>query len=117
MKEFFKYAKSDKIIKWSMITSFILILTQLIYIAFFYFRLPPFLPLFNQLPWGEERLGAKIEIFLPTVIVLSFLLFNFFLLNQLYEKMPLVSRILGITSLLISALSLIFVSQTLYLIL
>jgi hypothetical protein len=100
-----------------MLISGMLLLSQVIYIGFFYLSLPPFLPLFNQLSWGEERLGTKIEIFLPVVIAILFLLFNFFLLNYLYEKMPLVARILGITTLLIAIISFIFILQTLHLIL
>ena len=117
MKDLFKYAKSDKIIKWCLIFGGVLLLSEAIYIALFYFSLPPFLPIFNQLPWGEERLGREIEIFLPLAISISFFVFNFFLLNQLYEKMPLVSRILGITTFLIAIISFIFTFQTLRLIL
>jgi len=117
MRDLFKFLKSDKIIKWSFVISCLLLLASVISIIIFYFSLPPFLPIFNQLPWGEERLGGKIEIFLPIIITFSFLVFNFFLLNQVYEKMPLVARILGITTLLMSALSLIFTIQTLKIVL
>lgn len=117
MKDLFRYIKSDKIVKWCIILGGILLLSEATYILFFYFSLPPFLPIFNQLPWGEERLGRKIEIFLPSIITISFFVFNLFLLNQLYEKMPLVSRILGITTLLIVIISFIFTLQTLHLIL
>lgn len=117
MKDLFKYAKADKIIKWCMVLSGLIILSEIIYVAFYYFSLPPFLPIFNQLPWGEERLGTRIEIFLPLFITVSFFIFNFFLLNQLYEKMPLISRMLAITTFLISIISFIFTFQTLHLIL
>ena len=117
MKEIFKYFKTDKIVKWSTIIALILIFFETVYITFYYFSLPPFIPIFNQLPWGEERLGTKIEIFFPVVISIVFSIFNFFLLNQLYEKMPLASRMLSITTILITILSFIFSMQTLHLIL
>ena len=117
MKDLFKHLKSDKIIKWTIIISCLLLLSEIFYLALFYFSLPPFLPIFNQLPWGEERLGAKIEIFFPVVVAISFLIFNFLLLNQVYEKMPLLSRMLAITTFLITILSFIFTLQTLNLIL
>src|SRR6266496_1061063 len=68
MKELFKYAKIDKIIRLSLQISVVLLLCAFIYSVFSYFSLPPLLPLFNQLPWGEERLGQRFEIFLPSLI-------------------------------------------------
>ena len=117
MKDLFKYAKTDKIIKLSLQASGALLLSELIYTLVVYFSLPPLVPLFNQLPWGEERLGQRIEIFLPVIIALIFLLINLLLLNKLYERLPLISRILSITTLLISVLSFIFTIQTLHIIL
>src|SRR5438105_4822506 len=117
MKEIFKLLKKDKITKWSAIISGILLVSEFIYIGVFYLSLPAFVPLFNQLPWGEERLGLRIDIFIPTIIILLFFLTNFILISKLYEKMPLVSRMLGITTLLITVLSFIFTLQTLHIIL
>jgi hypothetical protein len=117
MKKIFKYVKSDKIIRLSMSISLALLLVETIYVGLFFMQLPQYLPLFNQMPWGEERLGSRLEIFLPIVVTLLFLIFNFFLLNKLYERMPLMSRILSITTILITALSVIFTIQTLQIIL
>lgn len=117
MKNLFKYVKIDKIIKWSFQLSAILLVGQIVYTAFSYFSLPPLVPLFNQLPWGEDRLGQKYEIFLPSILAVVFLICNLFLINNLYEKLPLLSRILSITTLLISILSFIFILQTLSIIL
>jgi hypothetical protein len=90
---------------------------QALLLGVFFLQLPPIVPLFNQLPWGDARLGAKYEIFLPLVITTVFFLFNSFLPRKLYSNMPLVSRILGITTLLCALLSLVFVIRTLQLIL
>jgi hypothetical protein len=117
MKNLFKYVKTDKIIKWSFQLSTVSLLSQLVYTGFSYLSLPPLVPLFNQLPWGEDRLGQKYEIFIPCILTLLFLIGNLFLINALYEKLPLLSRILSITALLISILSLIFIFQTLSIIL
>lgn len=116
MKASFKILKADKIIKWGTWASIGLLVFEVLYIAIFYFSLPPFIPIFNQMPWGENRLGIKIEIFIPVVMTASFLILNFFLLGRLYEKMPLISRILSVTTLLITILSCIFVIRTLHLI-
>src|SRR4051812_22265195 len=114
MKEIFKFIKKDRIIKWSAILSATLLLSEFVYVGFFYFSLPAFVPLFNQLPWGEERLGVRIEIFFPAVITLLFLVSNFFLIYKFYETMPLLSRMLNITTLLVTVLSFIFTLQTLH---
>lgn len=116
MKGFFKKINADRIIKLSTYFSFFFLLLHLIYVSIFYYFLPPFFPLFNQMPWGEERLGVRNEIFLPFLIALSFFLFNLLLSLRLYEKLPLISRILSITNLLVCIISLIFIVRTVQLI-
>jgi hypothetical protein len=117
MNEVSSLVKADKIIRWGMTFSLLLLILQILIIAFFFFQLPPVIPLFNQLPWGDTRLGIKYELFLPLVMVILFFLFNYFLLKKLYLPMPLVSRIIGITTLLSTLLSCIFMVRTLQLIL
>lgn len=116
MNDLFKHIKSDKIIKWGMIAATTLLIFQTAYILITYTSLPPYLPLFNQLPWGESRLGAKIEIFLPVVITIAFFGINLFLITHLYTRMPLASRIISVTTFLITVLSCIFITRTLLLI-
>lgn len=115
MNDVFKLVRQDKIAKWGFTISNIFVVIEVIAIAIFYFSLPPFLPVFNQLPWGETRLGIKPAIFIPIAITMSFIAINFFLVGHLYEKTPLLSRILSITTLLIALLSFIFILRTLYL--
>lgn len=112
MKKNFSHALRDKIVRLAMSISCVLFLCELAYIVLFYLRLPPYLPIFNQMPWGSSRLGTRIEIFLPLFITAAFFVFNYMLLTKLYEKTPLVSRILSITTLLITTLSCIFLFQT-----
>lgn len=117
MNEVSNIVKADKIIRWGMTFSLALLVLQAIFLGIFFFQLPPLVPLFNQLPWGDERLGASYEMFLPLVMTSVFFLFNYFLLRKLYATMPLVSRIMGITTLLATLLSCIFIVRTLQLIL
>ncbi|SRR6266568_7345236 len=117
MSEVSNLVKADKIVRWGMTFSFSLLILQAILLGVFILKLPPLVPLFNQLPWGDSRLGASYEIFLPLVITAVFFLFNYFLIKKLYITMPLVSRIIGITTLLSAILSFIFVIRTLELIL
>ena len=116
MKELIKHIKSDKIIKWGIIVASAILIIETVYVLITYTSLPPFLPLFNQMPWGESRLGAKIEIFLPILITVAFFIVNIILIARLYTSMPLASRIISITTLLITVLSCIFVTRTLLLI-
>ena len=116
MKGLFKKINADKIIRLGTYISVVFLILHLLCIIIVFPFLPPFLPLFNQMPWGGERLGIKIEIFLPFIIGLSFFFLNLILAIRLYEKMPLVSRILSITSLLINILFIIFIVRSIQLI-
>ncbi len=116
MREVFKLVVEDKIAKWAFMLSGIFLILESIIIAFFYFSLPPLLPLFNQMPWGEERLGAKIEIFLPIILASIFFILNFFLISSLHKNLPLLSRIVSITTILVVILSFFFTMRTLQLI-
>jgi hypothetical protein len=117
MKEAFKLVKTDKIIRLGMSLSLLLLLFHAVYLAFFYFSLPPVIPLFNQLPWGDERLGFKLEIIVPLCVVIFYFFVNYFFIAKLYKTMPLVSRIIAITTLLASLVIFIFIIRTLQLIL
>jgi len=117
MNAIYKQVKGDKIIKWGMSLALFLFIVESFFLLFFYRSLPPVVPLFNQMPWGESTLGTRVEIFLPILIGIIFFILNFFLVTRFYEKMPLLSRMLGITTLLIFMLLLVFVLRTLQLIL
>ena len=117
MNAAFKKVQGDKIIRIAMSISLGLIVMHALYIAIHFLTLPPVLPLYNQMPWGETRLGSKLEIFIPLALTVVFFIFNYFFLAKLYTTMPLVSRIIGITTLLVSFLSIIFIIRTLQLIL
>lgn len=109
MKEFIKDIQADKIVWYGSITAILFMLITLMYVAFIYRFLPPFIPLFNQLPWGVERLGAKQGIFLPIFYVVLIFGINMTLSKMLYLAMPLISRILTITTIIISLTTCIFV--------
>ncbi|MCL4418912.1 hypothetical protein M1146_02290 [Patescibacteria group bacterium] len=116
MNEFFKDAKQDRVIFAGSLTSFILAAAMVIYILFYYGSLPPFVPLFNQLPWGNNRLGIRIMIFIPVLMVLCISIFNIFISSILYKKAQIVSRMLSVASLLIAFLSFLFVIRTVQLV-
>ena len=64
MKEFFKDIAQDKTITFAFFINTFFIVASIAYILFSYGKLPPFIPIFNQLSWGEQRLGNQITIFI-----------------------------------------------------
>lgn len=116
MKVFFKDIRNDRITRLGFTSSFGIILASLFFVSFYYNSLPPFIPIFNQLPWGEQRLGTTIAIFLPILIAFLILLFNLFLSLLTYEKIPLVSRMIALTSLSVSFLVFLFMVRTVQLV-
>lgn len=117
MKEFFKDIKNDKITNIGFSATVALIIVIFVFILFSYRRLPPFVPVFNQLPWGEERLGGTITIFIPLLTALLIFILNLIIATLVYKRIPLVSRMIAGTSLLIAVLTFLFVVKTVILIL
>ncbi|HZQ30056.1 MAG TPA: hypothetical protein VFA93_03185 [Patescibacteria group bacterium] len=114
MKELFSNLKSDRIIY--QIAQIILAVNLLgvLIIILFFGKLPPFTPLFNQMPWGEQRIAPTIFIFLPSVLSLIIFAANIFFASYLYRKNPLIARLFSITSFLVSVLVLIFIIRTIH---
>lgn len=108
---------SDKILRLGAIISLLLIVLTFIYLGIFYRFLPPMLPLYNQMPWGNARLGSTIDVFLLPAIALVVFIINSFLATRLYERMPLISRVLIVTCLLIALITGIFIFRTVQLLL
>lgn len=104
----FKHLKYDRIVRRSFFVSLTLIIITFFYIIFSYSYLPPYIPIYNQLPWGLNRLGEKFMVLLPLIITTVLLLINIIYAQFIYEKMPLIVRMLSVTTMLISLLTLIF---------
>lgn len=112
MSTFFKHIASDRIFLFGCIGTILCIIFSLMIILILYAKLPPFVPLFNQMPWGVARLGTKDQMFIPLFITTMTLMVNISIGSYVYEKMPLVSRILCITGLLIAVFTLLFTIKT-----
>lgn len=116
MKDFFKDIRSDKTITLAFFINEFSVIASIIFILISYGHLPPFVPIFNQLPWGERRLGATITIFIPVLIAISILVINIFTSALTYKKTPLISRMLSAVSLLVGILTFLFIVKTITLI-
>lgn len=112
MKEFFKDIAQDKTITLVYALNGFFMIAAIIYILFSYGKLPPFIPIFNQLPWGEQRLGDQITVFIPVIAALLIFAINIFVSASTYKKIPLISRMLSAISLLTGILTFLFVVKT-----
>ena len=117
MKNSFKKLLQDKLVLRLYVLSLVLVGLIVVYIVLNYTKLPPLLPIFNQFPWGEERLAVTPGIFIPPIIVVFYFILNLILSAASYEKYPLIARIFAVTTCLISLLTLLFVIRTVTLIL
>lgn len=117
MKEFFKDIFSDKITRLSFWLSLFFNLLGLSTVLFSYNKLPPFIPIFNQLPWGHARIGSTITIFIPLAASFVICIANLIFAFLLHEKVPLMSRILSVTGLITSILVFLFVIKIIILVL
>ncbi|MDP3941503.1 MAG: hypothetical protein Q8Q49_04310 [bacterium] len=116
MREHFATLTSDKITRATMGLTIVFFVLQLGFILFSLRGLPPYLPIFNQLPWGVERLGTTTSIFLPLLIAVICSVTNLILASITYSLMPLVARVMGVTSFLVMLLCFIFTLRTILLI-
>jgi hypothetical protein len=116
MKEFFRELFQDKTIISAFFANAFILITSIVYVLISYGKLPPFIPIFNQLPWGEQRLGSTITVFVPILIALLIFSINIFASALIYKKNPLISRMLEAISLLITILTFLFVAKTIALI-
>ncbi len=115
MKDKFKVIFSDQFTKLSFFLSIIFLLPLTASIIFSYSSLPPFIPFFNSMPWGEDRLmRSNIVIVLP-VLVLAVFTINFMQAVFSYSKFVLVSRIIMFNTFLFLLLGLLAFLQILFL--
>ncbi|MDO8620974.1 MAG: hypothetical protein Q7R31_01700 [Candidatus Levybacteria bacterium] len=116
MKDFFRDILNGQTTRKIFIANLSLVIITCALIALYYHNLPPFIPIFNQLPWGEQRLGSTATIFIPPLIAFIIFICNIIVAGLAYEKIPLVSRMLATVSLLASILIFLFIVKVIQLI-
>ena len=118
MKRFLTSIRIDKIILNEFVISFIVALITIAIVLVNYKNLPPLIPIFNQLPWSNQRLTPTPGIFIPIVLYFAVFIFNLFFSSVLYKKNnPLLGRIIAAVTLLIAVMNLIFIIRTVFLVL
>lgn len=114
MNAFFKDLREDKLLGQGFVFNFIIILISLLYIFLYFRNLPPFIPIFNQMPWGEQRIAKTIWIFILPFLSFLILIINLTLSSMFYKKNPLIARLFSITSFLVSVLTFLFIVRTIH---
>ena len=94
----------DKLIKKYFKMTIFLISLSLIFMVFKFREIPPEVPLFYSLPWGEKQLANKFFLFLLPLFSIITLLVNRYLAMKIKEEI-LISRLLIIGAFLFSLLS------------
>lgn len=115
MKEKFNLILTDQFVRISLFLSFLFITPLIAIIIFSYTNLPPLIPFYNSMPWGEERLAySNITILLP-LILLGVFMGNVLQALFAYSKYVLVARIVLFNCFLFLLLGLLAYLQILFL--
>jgi len=112
MKDLLNNIKADKLAFRGFIISLLLTLLTVLYIAVSYGSLPPLIPIFNQLPWGNDRLTPTIGIFIPIAAFIVIFIFNILFTSIVYSKNPLIARIVAAVTLILAMMNLLFIIRT-----
>lgn len=117
MKNLIKDLTRDKVTFSLFIISFLFFVLTFIIIILSFKNLPPFIPIFNQLPWGNGRLTPTLGIFIPMILFfIVFILNCIFSLFLYFKNNPLLGRIIASITLLLSILNLLFIIRTIILV-
>ncbi len=116
MKKASNIVLSDKILRLSVALSSIglLMITTLVIIN--YTKLPPYVPFFNSMPWGVERLFPSYIVLSLPVLVLMVIVGNNILSVLLYTKHTLIARMLSFNGLIFVFLGMLAYLQILFLV-
>ena len=97
----------DKLGRTSYLIALMLIIIMLGLITVLIVKMPPSVPLYFTLPWGEARLAPKAMLYILPAISLVFLIFNLGLGRISLKLSLLLPRVLAVASAAISGMLLI----------
>jgi hypothetical protein len=86
-------------------------------IAISYPNLPPYIPFFNSLPWGTDRLFSSIVVIFLPVTFLIIIIINTLLSARLYTTHVLMARMISFNGLLVMTLGFLAYLQIMLLVL
>lgn len=112
MKKYFKEIFADRQFERITFLTVIVIILGLLFILLRFTSLPPFIPIFNQLPWGDQRIIGKTGIFIPLILSFAIFIINLVSSAFIYKRNPLSARLFAVTSFLIALMTLLFIIRT-----
>lgn len=98
------FVTSNKLVFWITLSPIILSIILSLVILFGLKSLPPKLPLFYSLPWGDNQLASHQEFLLIPAIIIAVALLNSIVSWQLHPSQSFFKRILLFSPLIISLL-------------
>jgi len=115
MKEKFSIILSDQFARISLLLSMLFVIPLILIILATFSNLPPLIPFFNSMPWGEQRLAPSwVTITLP-FLLLVILSTNIFISLLVYKRYVLIARIALFICFLFLLLGLLAYLQILFL--
>lgn len=106
----------DKMVRMLAAFSFVSLIIHIFVVALFYPNLPPYVPFFNSMPWGEARLIPSVLVLSVPIMILTVFIMNFSISIQFYNKLPLIVRILQFNTALFIFLSFLAYVQIIFLV-
>ena len=103
---------ADTIVITSYISVIVIMAIYIIFLLIKFQSLPPLIPLFNQIPWGEGRLATKVQLFLPLGIASTIVAVNTGILLFFSSDTPLVTRLVSLTNFLVPLFALLLIIRT-----
>jgi hypothetical protein len=110
--QFWQEKLNGTVFRWNLVV----IIAQTSYIWYRYNSLPPEVPLYYSRPWGVEQLAASATVFLLPLMSFIVMIINTLFAVFLLRSNSLLSRLLVITSLLFSILTLTAVFRSINLV-
>lgn len=115
MKNFFRLLRKDNALLWSFWITIILLILMTVAIVLTYTSLPPFIPLYNHMPWGYARLGKTYELFFLPLSIALICLINSLVGMRLIHSNPLLTRFLFVTVAILALFTSIFIGRLIFL--
>lgn len=116
MKSRIKLVLKHKLAKWALRIFLFFFTGSLLILLIKWRELPPEVPLYYSLPWGEEQLTTPFNLLILPLVSFFVFILNFFLASILLEKEPWLCRILILTATIFSFLSTLALIKIIFLI-
>lgn len=116
MSEEFKLLLSDRVNRYGLVLSILILLFGFVIFSIKVWSLSPIVPIFYHRPWGMPQLGMPYHLLIILACAAAMLTINLTIAQTLHRTIVLLSRILVWVSVLVSLLTTIAVVRVLFLV-